>query len=73
MATKSLSVRITELEDAIHELAVNRVESYSTPTGQSFTYHDLPMLRDLLKSYRAEASATAGSAARNRVVFRGNR
>jgi len=60
MATKSLAVRIDELEDAIHELAVNKVEEYYIgPTR--VRYYDLDRLEsELARLKREQRAATTG-------------
>jgi hypothetical protein len=61
MATTPLATRITELEDAIHELATNKVAEYRID-GKAYTYWDLDDLRALLGQYRREErrAATGG-------------
>jgi len=68
MATLSLATRITQLEDAIHQLAVNLVASYSVGEKQ-LKYHDLPSLRAELAILKQEQKASSAGAGRSLVSF----
>ncbi len=61
MATSAeLTTRISELETAIHELAVNKVEEYYI--GQTrFRYHQLDQMRTQLAQLKRELAAASGN------------